>query len=78
MDSMSDVTAFDATILFFVSISALIGFRRGFVTEILTLAAWGGAVAVTLYGLLAFSPLMRCFVHPDVLAAIIALVILFG
>lgn len=74
---MSDVTAFDAAILFFVSISALIGFRRGFVTEILTLAAWGGAVAVTLYGLIPFSTVIRDFVHPDFIADIIALVLLF-
>lgn len=74
---MSDVTAFDAAVLFFVSISALIGFRRGFVTEILTLAAWGGAVAITLYGLIPFSTVIRDFVRPDFIADIIALVILF-
>ncbi|MCH8861617.1 MAG: CvpA family protein [Proteobacteria bacterium] len=77
MDSVSDVTAFDAAILLFVSISALIGFRRGFVTEILTLAAWGGAVAITLYGLIPFSTVIRDFVRPDFIADIIALVILF-
>lgn len=74
---MEDITAFDAAVLFFVSISALIGFRRGFVTEILTLAAWGGAVAVTLYGLIPFSNMIRDFVRPDFIADIIALVILF-
>lgn len=77
MESMSDVTAFDAAILFMVSVSALIGFRRGFVTEILTLAAWGGAVAATLYGLVPFSDLIRDFVRPDFIADIIALVLLF-
>lgn len=77
MDSVPDITAFDAAVLFFVSVSALIGFRRGFVTEILTLAAWGGAVAVTLYGLIPFSTVIREFVRPDFVADIIALVILF-
>lgn len=74
---MSDVTAFDAAILFMVSVSALIGFRRGFVTEILTLAAWGGAIAATLYGLVPFSTMIREFVRPDFIADIIALIVLF-
>lgn len=77
MGDVSDVTAFDAAILFLVSLSALIGFRRGFVTEILTLAAWGGAIATTLYGLVPFSAMIRDFVRPDFIADIIALVILF-
>ena len=77
MENVSDVTAFDAAILFLVALSALIGFRRGFVTEILTLAAWGGAIATTLYGLVPFSGMIRDFVRPDFIADIIALVILF-
>lgn len=77
MENASDITAFDAAVLFLVSVSALIGFRRGFMTEILTLAAWGGAVAVTLYGLVPFSAIIRDFVNPDFVADIIALVILF-
>ena len=62
------LTLFDIIVLVVVAISLVVAFMRGFVSEVLSLFAWGGAVFATLYGV----PLLRPFAHkhikPDALA----------
>ena len=78
MEAVSAITAFDAMVLIIVGLSAVIGFARGFSTEILTLAAWAGAIFATLYGLgWGVAEFGRRFISPDALADIITAVALF-
>lgn len=73
----SEFTFFDGIILAIVGLSAIFGFRRGFVTEVLSLAAWGGAVLLTVFGLNPATEFFRSYVSPDVVADVIAFVALF-
>lgn len=83
MDSLP-LTAFDILVLIIVAVSAVVAFSRGFVNEVLSLFAWGGAAFATLYGLPLFRPYVREHIKPDALAdtilvfalAIISLIIL--
>lgn len=77
MIEMSVFTFFDAVVLAVVVLSAIAGFRRGFVTEVLSLAAWGGAILLTVYGLKPLIDVVRETVQPDVVADAIAFVGLF-
>ena len=40
----------DLAVLAVIAVSAAFAFARGFVREALSIAAWGGAIAITLYG----------------------------
>lgn len=73
----SEFTFFDGIILAIVGLSAIFGFRRGFVTEVLSLAAWAGAVVLTVFGLNPATEFFREYVSPDVVADVIAFVALF-
>lgn len=83
MDSLP-LTAFDILVLIIVAVSAIVAFSRGFVSEVLSLFAWGGAAFATLYGLPLFRPYVREHIRPDALAdtilvfalAIISLIVL--
>ena len=78
MDMLSDITAFDAIVVVLLGFSAIIGFTRGFTTEVLTLFAWAGAVFAVLYGMsLGGADFARSIISPDFLADIIAAVALF-
>ncbi len=78
MDTISAITAFDALVLVIVGLSAVIGFARGFSTEILTLAAWAGAIFATLYGLSwGVTDFGRSFISPDALSDVVTAVTLF-
>lgn len=44
------MNGFDLAVLAVIAISAVFAFARGFVREALSIVAWGGAIAITLYG----------------------------
>ena len=62
------LTIFDMIVLVVVAISLVVAFMRGFVSEILSLFAWGGAIFATLYGLPLLRPYVRAHIKPDALA----------
>ena len=71
------MTQFDLIVLALLVISAAIGFSRGAAREIAALVALVGAAAFALFGLPMFAPLARDIVHPDWLAAAVALIGVF-
>lgn len=77
MEAFSTLTAFDVVILLILGGSAIVGMLRGFSTEVLTLAAWGGAIFATLYGVVPFSYILRSVVQPNMLADTITAIVLF-
>lgn len=71
------MTAFDVFALLAVLVSALIGYARGGVREVVTLCAFGLAAAAAV-GLLRWTaPLLRHLVHPGWAAAAAAVAIVF-
>ena len=48
---LSILTIFDYVVLGVVGLSSIIGFKRGFSTEVLTLGSWAGAIFITLLSL---------------------------
>ena len=74
---MSDLTAFDIFFFAVIGILALLGLKRGFVSEILGLMAWvGGIVAVNLF----FEDARRFalgFLDSETAAAVLAVIVLF-
>lgn len=71
------MTAFDVFALLAVLVSALIGYARGGVREVVTLCAFGVA-AFAAVGLLRFTgPALAHLVHPGWVAAVAAVVIVF-
>ena len=67
LDSLP-INAFDAIVLAVILLSALIALLRGFVKEVLSLAAWAGAVLVTLWGFALARPYFRTFIDNQLLA----------
>ena len=74
---MSGVTQFDLIVAVLLLLSAAVGFARGATREIAALIALVGAAAFAMYGLPVFSPMVRHIVHPDWLAAVATLVLVF-
>jgi membrane protein required for colicin V production len=74
---VSGVTQFDLIVAVLLLISAAVGFARGATREIAALISLVGAAAFAMYGLPVFSPWVRHFVHPDWLAAVATLVLVF-
>jgi membrane protein required for colicin V production len=72
------VTQFDIIVLVLFAISAAVGFARGAVREIVALAALFLAAGLAIFGLPAFAPLFRHAIHPNWLATLAALVVVFG
>jgi membrane protein required for colicin V production len=66
------VTPFDLAILAVIALSAVFAFARGFVREALSIVAWVGAAAVTLYGFNYFYGIVVRFVSTPLLADLIA------
>lgn len=78
MPDMSSITAFDAVGLFILGFSGIIGLKRGFSTEILTLLSWAGAIFFTLYALsFGAQDYGREIITPNALADIITTSVLF-
>ena len=53
------MNALDIIVIVVIALSALFAFARGFVKEALSIGAWAGAAAVTLYGLPYAEPFAR-------------------
>lgn len=62
----------DIAILGVVLISALVGFSRGLVREVLAIGAWVGALLATLYGFGHARTFARDYVQPEILADLVA------
>lgn len=74
----SSITAFDAVGLFILGFSGLIGLKRGFSTEVLTLLSWAAAIFFTLYALAwGAQDYGREIITPNALADVITSVVLF-
>ncbi|MGC2855668.1 CvpA family protein [Novispirillum sp. DQ9] len=58
MDSMP-VNAFDLVVIVVLLVSAVVAFFRGFVHEVLAIAAWAGAALAALHGLPYLQPIAR-------------------
>jgi len=71
------LTVFDVIVLFVVGASFLYALVKGLTTMLLTVAAWLGAILVTLYGMEPVSGLAQRFIEPATLANFIALPLLF-
>lgn len=73
----ASLTGFDYFILLIVGISALIGLKRGFVTEVLALLAWAGAIGVTVFGYGVTLDLVEDRVRPEWVAEVLTAFMLF-
>ncbi len=71
------MSAFDVAVLGILAISAAFAFWRGFTTEALSLASWGGAVALTLFGFPWTSAWVAKLLSPEWLADFAALIATF-
>ncbi|KAF0119433.1 MAG: hypothetical protein FD149_27 [Rhodospirillaceae bacterium] len=71
------ITTLDAVVALVVLLSGLIGFIRGFVHEVLGIAAWVGAGFVALYGFVWVRPLARNIIPVPWAADAAAVVVLF-
>lgn len=76
LDSLP-INAFDGAVAIVVLVSALIALLRGFVKEVLSLAAWAGAALVTLWGFAIARPYFRAFIDSQLLADAAAGIALF-
>jgi membrane protein required for colicin V production len=68
---------FDLIVLLILAVSALIGFLRGAVREVVTVIAFITSVLVAVVLLRFTGPLFRHVVHPDWLASALALLVIF-
>jgi len=71
------LTAFDVIVLLVIGASFLYALLKGLTTMLLTIAAWIGAILVTLYGMSPVSDFARGFIEPATLADFVALPVLF-
>ena len=74
---MSDINTADLIVVAIVLLSALFAFVRGFIREVLGVAAWIGAAAVTLYGFNTVRGYFREFISIATVADIAAGAVLF-
>ena len=72
------MTGLDIVVLTLVAIGALLGFRRGFVAEALSLVAWAAAIFAVKFGHGAATEFLRGFMSSPSGASVLALVLLFG
>jgi membrane protein required for colicin V production len=66
------MNALDLAIIAIVALSAIFAFARGFVREALSIVAWAGAAAATLYGFNAVYAITLRFVATPLLADLVA------
>ena len=66
------MNALDLAIIAIIALSAVFAFARGFVRETLSIAAWVGAAAITLYGFNMASKVIVRFVTTPLLADLVA------
>ena len=66
------MSSFDLAIISVVALSGIFAFARGFVREALSIAAWVGAAAITLYGFNSVYAVIIRFVTTPLLADLVA------
>src|SRR5215469_15481642 len=66
------MNALDLAIIGVVALSGIFAFARGFVREALSIAAWVGAAAITLYGFNSVYAIVVRFVTTPLLADLVA------
>jgi membrane protein required for colicin V production len=71
------INAVDVLVVVVLVISALIAFLRGFAHELLSIVSWVGAIFATLYGFPLAQPHARAFIPIELLADVIAGVVIF-
>ena len=72
------MTGLDIVVLTLVGLGALLGFRRGFVAEALSLVAWAAAIFAVKLGHAAATGLLGGFMKSPSGASVLALVLCFG
>jgi membrane protein required for colicin V production len=72
------MTGLDIVVLTLVGLGALLGFRRGFVAEALSLVAWAAAIFAVKFGHGAVTELLGGFMKSPSGASVLALVLCFG
>src|SRR3569833_1921393 len=65
------ITLLDLILLGVMLISGLLAMVRGFMREILSIAAWGAAALVTLYAFAKLLPTAKAYFGSDTIAAIV-------
>ena len=65
------VTILDLVLLAVMLISGLLAMVRGFMREILSIAAWGAAALVTLYAFSKLLPTAKTYFNNDTVASIV-------
>jgi membrane protein required for colicin V production len=77
MQNLPQFTAFDIVALVIVVISALISLSRGAVREVVIIAAWVGAAAVTWFAWAPGLALVETYIANDLIAVVVAALIVF-
>ena len=65
------ITILDLVLLGVMLISGLLAMVRGFMREILSIAAWGAAALVTLYAFAKLLPTAKTYFNNDTVAAVV-------
>ena len=71
------VTLLDILLLVVMLISGLLAMIRGFMREVLSIAAWGIAAIATLYGYSRILPTVKTYVTSDIVAAAVTIIGVF-
>jgi membrane protein required for colicin V production len=71
------ITTLDIILIGVMLISALLAMIRGFMREILSIAAWGIAAGVTLYSYAKLLPFAKSYFSNDILATVVLVVVTF-
>src|SRR5579863_5118108 len=67
------ITILDLVLLSVMLISGLLAMVRGFMREILSIAAWGAAALVTLYSFSKLLPTAKAYFNSDTIASIVVI-----
>lgn len=67
----------DIALIFVMLISGVLAMVRGFMREVLSIAAWGIAALVTLYGYSSAVPVAKGYISNDLVATAAAVAVLF-
>ena len=71
------ITLLDVLLLVVMLISGMLAMIRGFMREVLSIAAWGLAALATLYGYARVLPTVKQYINSDVVAAAVTVIGLF-
>src|SRR4029078_2201253 len=71
------ITLLDVLLLVVMLISGMLAMIRGFMREVLSIAAWGLAALATLYGYARVRPTVKKSINSDVVAAAVSVIDIF-